>query len=164
VFPFGRDLLAIYLQDHLAGATGGVELVRRAAGQNAGTELGDFLSRLAIEIDEDRDELRQIMRRLDVGEDRLKVAGGWAGEKLGRLKLNGRIREYSPLSRVLELEALIAAVNGKLAGWRSLGELAATEPRLDLEQLERLALRAGDQIRELVEHHAREAPGALRQD
>ena len=39
MFPFGRDLLAIYLQDHLAGSTPGVELARRAAAQNAGTPL-----------------------------------------------------------------------------------------------------------------------------
>jgi hypothetical protein len=30
------------------------------------------------------------MRELDVGVDRAKVRGGWAAEKLGRLKLNGR--------------------------------------------------------------------------
>ena len=33
------DLLTIYLNDHLAGATAGVELARRAAGENKGSEL-----------------------------------------------------------------------------------------------------------------------------
>ena len=38
-----RRLLAIYLNDHLAGATVGVELTLRAARENNGSELGDFL-------------------------------------------------------------------------------------------------------------------------
>jgi hypothetical protein len=43
-------------------------------------------------------------------------------ERLGLLKLNGRIVNYSPLSRVLELEGLglLVAFNGSL--WRTLGE------------------------------------------
>ena len=32
-----QDPLAIYLNDHLAGATGGLELARRMAGAGAGT-------------------------------------------------------------------------------------------------------------------------------
>lgn len=34
--------LAIYLNDHLAGATAGLELARRARGRNAGTPLGEL--------------------------------------------------------------------------------------------------------------------------
>ena len=71
---------------------------------------------------------------LEVGRDRVKVAGGWTAEKVGRLKLNGRFAGYSPLSRVLELEGLIAGVNGKLALWHSLLELAPAEPRIDAAQ------------------------------
>ena len=32
-----KKLLSIYLNDHLAGATGGLELARRARGANEGT-------------------------------------------------------------------------------------------------------------------------------
>jgi hypothetical protein len=32
----GHDLLGIYLNDHLAGATGGLELARRVAGSHRG--------------------------------------------------------------------------------------------------------------------------------
>ncbi len=34
------ELLGIYLNDHLAGSTVGVELVRRSLKQNEGSELG----------------------------------------------------------------------------------------------------------------------------
>ena len=35
--------LAIYFNDHLAGATTGVELAKRIRGENEGTELGAFV-------------------------------------------------------------------------------------------------------------------------
>jgi hypothetical protein len=157
----GSDLLAIYLNDHLAGAAGGLELARRARGSNAGTPLGDFLAGLAVEIEEDKDELEGIMEQLGVGRDRLKVAAGWAAEKAGRLKLNGRITSYSPLSRLVEIEGLIAGVSAKRAAWLALLELAPGEPRLDAEQLARLVTRAESQLSALHEHHAEAAGEAL---
>src|SRR5437764_745262 len=138
MFPFGGDLLAIYLQDHLAAATSGLELARRAHRSNEGTEYGDFLGALEREIAKDRKALRELMNRLEVGEDRLKIAAGWTAEKAGRLKLNGRLTSYSPLSRVVELEALMAGVTGKLAGWRALRRLAEQDERLDPVELDRL--------------------------
>jgi hypothetical protein len=32
----------------------------------------------------------------------VKIGAGWLAEKLGRLKLNGRLLEYSPLSHLIE--------------------------------------------------------------
>ena len=85
------DMLGTYLNDHLAGSTAGLELVRRARGSNEGTSLGRFLGELEAEIAEDRAALEAVMDRLGVGKDRLKVAAGWMGEKVGRLKPNNRL-------------------------------------------------------------------------
>jgi hypothetical protein len=142
-------LLAIYLNDHLAGATAGRELARRSASSNAGTDYGPFLEDLAVEIDEDRDSLLELMRALGVGVDRLKVIAGWTAEKAGRLKLNGRLLGYSPLSRVVELEGLTLGVHGKLCMWRALAELAPGEPRLPAGELKRLSARADRQLKGL---------------
>ena len=150
---FDSDFLSTYLQDHLGGATFGLELARRARDENEGTPLGDFLATLATEIEEDREMLLGIMARLGVSPDRLKVAAGWAGEKVGRLKPNGRLLSYSPLSRVTELEGLIAGVNGKHALWRGLRELADHDTRLDAGELNGLIVRAERQIEGLREHH-----------
>ena len=98
--------LGIYLNDHLGGSTAGVELVARIAGQHAGDEIGAFASRLQHEIQEDRETLLEFMRTLGVSADRAKVAMGWLGEKMGRLKLNGELRSPSPLSPLVELEEL----------------------------------------------------------
>jgi len=115
-----KKLLSIYLNDHLAGATGGLELVRRARGSNEGTPLGEMLAGLEGEIAEDRDTLKTLMSKLGVREDPLKVAAGWAAEKAGRLKLNGQLTGYSPLSRLVELEGLYLGVTGKLSLWKNL--------------------------------------------
>lgn len=153
------DLLAIYLNDHLAGATGGLELAKRAAGSNRGGELGEFLERMRDEVEEDRASLVEAMRRLDVGRDRAKVAAGWVAEKAGRLKLNGRLTGYSPLSRVVELEALTLAVAGKLACWRSLDALG--DERLRDVGLPALIERAERQRDELERFRLEAARNAL---
>jgi len=142
-------LLAIYLNDHLAGATAGRELARRAAAHNRGSSYGEFLEQLAGEIEEDRESLLEVMRSTGVGRDRVKVIAGWGAEKLGRLKLNGRLLGYSPLSRVVELEALALGVHGKLALWRSLAELQAERPELAGTELAGLIERAELQLSRL---------------
>lgn len=124
-----RRLLGIYLNDHLAGATGGVELARRLRSSNEGdTELGSALSEICREVEADRDTLRGTMEDLGIRRDCFKQAAGWAGEKLGRLKPNGRLREYSPLSRVIELEMLAIGIAGKARMWRTLAGTVGDEP------------------------------------
>jgi hypothetical protein len=143
-------LIAIYLNDHLAGSTVGLELARRARGANSGTEFEAPLERLATEIAEDRAALLDVMARLGVTRDPLKVWAGWAAEKAGRLKLNGRLTGYSPLSRVVELEGLALGIEGKRALWRALAAVAAEDERLAGVDFAALGRRA-DRQRRLVE-------------
>lgn len=142
-------LLGIYLNDHLTGATAGLELFRRAASSHAGTPAGDVLKRLTAEVAEDREALLAITRELGFSVRRYKVVAGWAAEKVGRLKLNGRILSRSPLSSVIELEGLRLGVEGKAAGWRLLQALVPTEPRLGPVAIERLIERAERQAQQL---------------
>jgi hypothetical protein len=138
--------LHIYLQDHLAGATFGLELVQRCRRNNEGTEFGEPLAELTVEIAEDRQTLRRIMR--DVGADvsRTKVAAGWTLEKIRRLKPNGGLFEYTPLARVVELESLAIGIAGKRAMWQALDDVASSEKGLGLHDFSRLAERADDQL------------------
>ena len=62
-----RKLLGIYLNDHLAGSTIGLELSKRALGSNKGNEYGDVLERIAREIEEDRETLKGLMDSLEIG-------------------------------------------------------------------------------------------------
>jgi hypothetical protein len=136
------QLLGIYLNDHLAGSTSGLELARRTARAHAGSAAGPPLSRLAGEIAEDRRTLLAIMRTLRVPVRRYKVLGGWAAEKAARLKPNGRLRRRSPLSSVIELESLMLGIEGKRACWRVLRRQAQADPRLDPARLDDLTSRA----------------------
>jgi hypothetical protein len=143
------DLLATYLNDHLAGATAGMELARRARRQNEGTSLGRFLEELTREIEEDRETLKTMMARLEVGTDRVKVVAGWVGEKAGRLKPNNRLFGYSPLSRLIELEGLALGVEGKRSLWQALRHLGDSRlAEFDLDALLERARKQRDALQE----------------
>jgi hypothetical protein len=151
--------LAIYLNDHLAGATAGRELARRAARSNESTDYGPALAELANDIEQDRRTLLRVMDTLGIRADPVKVAAGWAGEKVGRLKLNGQLRGYSPLSRLIELEALTLGVTGKLSMWRALEQIH--RPELAGFELRDLQQRAESQLARLEDCRRRAVTAAL---
>ena len=145
----GSDLLSIYLNDHFAGSMGGIELLRRLVSGHRGTPDGAVLARLEAEVNADREALRKVMRDLGVRERRYKLVAAWAAEKAGRLKANGYLVRRSPLSSVVELEAMMLGVCGKAALWRALLERAGDDARLDAAELAALAERAQRQAAEL---------------
>lgn len=145
-----QKYLEIYLNDHLAGATVGYELARRTRSNNQSGELGDFLARLIREIGEDKSTLEEIMRAVNAPTNQMKTGAAWVAEKVGRLKLNGRLRGYSDLSRVVELEGLCIGVEGKLRLWRALEEIG--DPRLSSFNLQELQGRACSELDELERH------------
>jgi hypothetical protein len=161
VLGLGEDRLSIYLNDHLAGATAATRLARRAAANNRSTPYGEALDALAEELEQDRRTLVEVMRRLSVGQDRLKVALAWGAEQASRLKLNGELLRYSPLSRLEELEALSLGVEGKLALWKALQQTHGDDPRLGGVDLGVLVARAQSQRRRLERQRARAADEAL---
>jgi hypothetical protein len=156
-----KKLLSIYLNDHLAGATAGTSLAQRAAKNNEGTELGDFLRDLHRDISSDREELKGIMKSLGVKFNYAKTSVAWTAERLGRLKPNGQVRGYSALSRLVELEGLCVGIEGKLALWRSLQDIAGVEAALDAPQLDRLVQRATTQKEQVEVHRLRASRQAL---
>ena len=147
--------LAVYLRDHDAGAQAGVALIRRCQDSNRDTEFETDLSDLAGEIDEDRHALRSIMDRLDVGPSRIKELIGGAAELVARLKTNGHLVRYSPSSRVIELEAIAAALATKRNLWRALA--AAGTSAVPRAELDRLTERATDQFERVLALHERAA-------
>ena len=154
------DLVSIYLEDHRAAAAGGVALARRIAEQYGDDPNFESLVELAAEIREDERALDIIRRGLDADGGYVKRLVAVVGERLGRLKLNGTIVRSSPLSKVIELEALIAAVSGKQRGWNALRAYAGGDELVgvDLADLDDRATRQLDELRRL---HARAARIAL---
>ncbi|WP_047691537.1 hypothetical protein [Kocuria sp. ZOR0020] len=136
-----------YLQDHYAGSTAGTDAFRRVADGHGDPEVRSAVERMAGEIEQDQEALEAIMAAFGVKADHLKNLPAKVGEKVARLKLNERITKRSPLSDVLELEVLSAAVHTKSLGWRLLMEVP--DSRLDQTQLEDLHNRAENQQEEL---------------
>lgn len=144
--------LAIYLNDHLAGATLGVEMARRLRSSNQDDpEMGAPITRICSEIEADRATLVRLMTHLGISRDPVKPVLAKAAERLGRFKLNGRIRGYSPLSRVLELEVLSGLVGGKMQLWNALEQ--SFGEGLDGFDFPALAARADRQGQQLEDLH-----------
>ena len=139
------DLLAIYCNDHLAAATGGIELVTRMLGRYRGTEHERPLEGLLDELREERAALRTTMGALGLPVRQYKQVASWVAEKLSRGKLNGRLVSRSPLSDLVEFEFIATAVLAKRAGFETLRGIAAVDPRLDAGLLERLIAQADKQ-------------------
>jgi hypothetical protein len=133
-------LLRIYLQDHHAASAGGVALARRALGPS---------HPLAKQIARDRDALERVMRQLAVTPSALKVGTVRVAELVGRLKLNGRIFERSPLSSVVELETLVVGVRGKEALWTALQRAGISLEDVDLDALVESARAQGAELETL---------------
>jgi hypothetical protein len=156
-----NPLLATYLNDHLAGAVAATELARRTAGSNRDSPYGEPLAAIAREIEEDRKVLEKLMTRFGVRKDRVKLAASWSAEKLGRLKLNGSLIHYSPLSRLEELELLALGIEGKLSLWRALRQALEADRRLAGIDLEALIKRAQSQRRRVETQRRKAAAEAL---
>lgn len=129
--------LRIYLNDHLAVLRLARELASRSHRNNRGSAYGGSLEAFIRELDRQRAALLAAADRLGVRRAAYKDAAAWAAERAGRLKLNGRLLGYSPLSRLEELEGLLALSRGARSGWAALRELQ--DPRLAGVDLDGLA-------------------------
>ena len=83
--------------------------------------LGSFFVEIEKEIKADQDTLRDVMRTLGVEESKVRKAGAWAAEKVGRARLIIAGDEPGSLGLVLTLEGLIMGVTGKKLMWACAG-------------------------------------------
>jgi hypothetical protein len=143
--------LGIYLNDHRALSAATVALAKRCHRENKGTPFGAVLELLMPELDEDAATLERVASVLGVWPDPLKIGAALTGEMLGRFKLNGALLGYSPLSRVLEIEVLVASIEAKRLMWNAL--MASHRPDLASFDFAALAERAAEQRDHLEPHH-----------
>jgi hypothetical protein len=134
------DSLAIYLQDHLAGAAYAIDLVEFMRDQHKNDELGQFAASLLLDIKADRDVLQQIIVRVGSGSSVVKELTAWLGEKVSRMKL--RHHAGDGLGLFESLEFLSLGIIGKLKLWRALDVATTSNPRLRGLDFHQLAERA----------------------
>ncbi|PWD51548.1 hypothetical protein C8046_13740 [Serinibacter arcticus] len=118
------DLLGIYLGDHLTGATAGSSRISDMAERHADEPYGPDLARIAGEVERECATLEAVIRALDLSTHPVRRVVAKVGERVGSLKPNGRLIGESPMTPVLELDLVRAAVNGKGAGWEVLQHYA----------------------------------------
>jgi len=128
-----RDLLGLYLADHLTGSTAGLGRFQRMAADYTDLPLHPELAEIVEQVRREREVLVQLLHDLGLPRrwHRHFLAG--VGERIGRFKLNGRLVRRSPMSVVLETELMRSAVVGKLGVWQVLEEYA-DELGLDPQQ------------------------------
>jgi hypothetical protein len=141
--------LHVYLNDHLAGATAGTDLVKQAAEQHEGTEIGKFFATLTDDISADFNTLTVLIDRLgiDSSETKDRIAG--LGIKITEQKFSGETIGSADFGAFITLETLSIGVEGKLCMWKSLKAIESEVPELadtDLDTLIERALSQRDRI------------------
>jgi hypothetical protein len=116
-------LLSIYLRDHHALLIALRELAGRMSAAAPADEHRRFAAEVGRITDDDRACLEAFLSRLDSSPSRTRQGAVWAAEKLGRLKLNGRVLRPSPLSAVTELEGFRLLLESNRALWAGLEDL-----------------------------------------
>ena len=140
--------LGTYLNDHLAGSAAGTRLAARLA--QSLRDSDPELLELADEIRRDREALAEFMDRLAVERSQVKQALARVVELGSRAKTSRPLVRARELGTLLELEALVLGIEGKLRMWESLWLVARADPRISESEVAELARRAQDQI-DLVE-------------
>ncbi len=132
--------LSTYLNDHLAGSVGALELIGHMMGTCADDAMKRWLEELNTEIQEDQETLRRVIATLGLQESGVRKAMAWVAEKVSRAKLP--FAGGGGLDHVQALEGLLLGVTGKKSLWHTLAsvpELAALLAAFDLADLERRA-------------------------
>jgi hypothetical protein len=143
-----RDALRVYLNDHLAGSTSALDLVRRRASSVEG-DLGRLFEGLAAELELEQRFLREAMAAAGVGPQPHKQALAVAAAWMDAL----RPRRHAP-NLVRDLEIMATGVRAKELLWATIGALSiAGAPLLERSDLVRLQEMAAAQSRELRHQH-----------
>lgn len=117
-----------YLNDHLAGSAGALDLIRSLAGSAEDPADSRFFRELEAKVEQDRELLKQLLEKIGKsGSALLQVAGDLTG-KAGRLKLMWEGLRPGELGRYEAMEMLALGIHGKRLLWVMLGQLAPWIP------------------------------------
>ena len=141
--------LETYLNDHLGGATLGGDLAGQLRDQSDGTPLGVLMTRLAAEMEEDRETLVELLHAVGADRNPIKQAGGWLAERASRVKFSGAGSGEPDHGLFMAIETLRLGVAGKKCLWLALREVRGEHPALTGFNLDSLIERAAQQEREL---------------
>jgi hypothetical protein len=157
-----EEHLAVYLNDHLAGAGGALELLSHIEETHPNTAAARLAVELRPEITADVHVLEELMQRAGIRQSRPRQAAAWITEKIAELKVRLDDRTDGSLRLLESLEALSLGIEGKHALWDALTVAAAAAPALQGADYARLKQRAEDQRRRVETERLDAVKGALR--
>ncbi len=155
-----KNPLHVYLNDHLAGATAGVDLVRTAA-ENHDGDLGEFFAELADGITADYNTLTSLIDQLNAHASGAKEAFAKIGAEVSDTKFSGESIGDPQFGTFLTLETLSIGVEGKLCMWKALKVVEGDVPELGALDIDTLIERAQSQRDRLEGKRLEVAAGAL---
>jgi len=138
--------LSVYLNDHLAGSIGALEMLDGLIETHQGKPLEQFLRVLRDDIEADQRELKRIMEQLGIDESGARKAGAWVAEKVLRAKLRVGDSGEPNLALLQSLESLSLGITGKRSLWRTLDAVLGSDAGLSGFDFARLEKRAATQF------------------
>lgn len=145
------DELQRYLNDHLGGSAGAVDLIRSLAERGGESIDRLFFEELESKVEHDREQLKELIARLGGSSSDLLEAAGNLTAKAGKLKLEWEGFEPGSLGMMEALEILSLGIEGKRLLWVLLAKLAPSIPEwreIDFAWLEREAAEQRDAVEE----------------
>ena len=140
-----NENLGIYLNDHLAGSVGALELLERLIRTYEDHSIVGFCREIKSEVEADQQVLRNVMAALGVEESAFRKASAWVAEKLSRAKLAIERNDSGEIGLVEALEGLVLGIKGKEGLWSALAGIQATWAPLKQFDFSRLKQRAVEQ-------------------
>ncbi|MBK1880940.1 hypothetical protein JIN85_00855 [Luteolibacter pohnpeiensis] len=112
-----------YLNDHLAGATGALQLLEDLANRKNAPDDTSFYRNLRLQVKSDFDQLTRLLKTLNMSQNRLAQASGDLSMKVGRLKMMWDGLNPPELGFMEALEMLELGICGKKLLWVALQEI-----------------------------------------
>jgi hypothetical protein len=153
--------LATYLNNHLAGSQGALDLMEHVIEAQKGTSAASTITAIRSEVLEERQQLEELMERLQIDKNRSRQAVGWFSEKAAQLKLRLDDPGDGALRLFESLEAIAIGIAGKQALWQALEVVAEQLTELRGPDYAQLAQRSKDQRRRIEEVRLQAAKAAF---
>jgi hypothetical protein len=151
--------LDVYLTDHLAGATAGVNLAEMAAQEHRSDDHGPFFGEIHSEIKADYETLERLLEEIGTDRSAAKTAAAEIGSKMMAPKFTGG--DDDELNAFVTLETLSIGVEGKLCMWKALKRIDDSNPTLGELDVDELIERAQSQRDRIEAKRLEVAPQAL---
>lgn len=138
-----------YLNDHLAGSSGAVDLIAAIAKASDDPLQSAFFQDLREKVEDDREILKGLLAKIGQRDSKLLQVAGGLTEKAGRLKLMWEGFEPGKLGMFEALEMLCLGIQGKRLLWTILGGIRSSIPEwsdLDFSALAQEAVAQRDAV------------------